>query len=136
MSVAPIGSSSTSPLQQPAAMQGDWQNVLSSVSSTLGLNTGALQQELQSGQSLSSIAEAQGVSQQTLTHSITSALIQAGSTASGSQLQQIATNIADRTTGAGGHNGHHHQDTRPSASTEHSFDSALRAAVTGVDTLA
>ena len=73
------------------------------MSSTLGLSPSALQQQLQSGQSLTQIAQAQGVSQQTLVQSISSALQQNGSTAPASQLQQIATNIANRTPGAGGH---------------------------------
>ena len=65
MSVIPIGSASISAQQQqqPATAQGNWQNLLSSLSGTLGLSTSALQQQLQTGQSLSSIAQAQGVSQ-------------------------------------------------------------------------
>lgn len=107
MSISPIGNPSISPLQQQSS-QSNWQNMLTALSGTLSLSTSALQQQLQSGQSLTSIAQAQGVSQQTLVQSISTALTQSGSTASGSQLQQIATNIADRTPGAGGHHHHHH----------------------------
>jgi hypothetical protein len=105
MSIGSIGSVNGAwPSQQSSSAQSSWQNVLSSVSGTLGLSSSALQQQLQSGQSLSSIAQSQGVSQQTLIGSIQNALTQNGSTASGPQLQQAATNIANRTPGAG----HHH----------------------------
>ena len=128
MSVAPIGSSTIDPLQQYSSSQSNWQSVLNSAASTLGLSTSALQQQLQSGQSLSSIAQAQGVSQQTLVQSISTALTQNGSSASGSQLQQIATNIANRTPGAGGH---HHHHGGGSASVEQSSASTLLAALDG-----
>jgi hypothetical protein len=108
MSIGSIGSvSSAWPSQQSSSAQSSWQNVVSSVSGTLGLSSSALQQQLQSGQSLSSIAQSQGVSQQTLIGSIQNAVTWNGSAASGPQLQQVATNIANRTPGAG-HAGHHH----------------------------
>ena len=108
MSIGSIGSANSAwPSQQSSSTQSNWQNVMSSVSGTLGLSSSALKQQLQSGESLSSIAQAQGVSQQTLIGSIQSALTQNGSTASGSQLTQAATNIANRTPGAGGHHHHH-----------------------------
>ena len=110
MSVSPIGAGSISAVQQqpPPSQTSDWQNMLGAVSSTLGMSTSALQQQLQSGSSLSSIAQSKGISQQSLLQTISTALTQNGSTASGSQLQQIATNIANRTPGAGGHHHHHH----------------------------
>jgi hypothetical protein len=108
MSVGSIGGvNSAWPSQQSSSAQNSFQNVLSSVSGTLGLSTSALQQQLQSGQSLSTIAQSQGVSQQTLIGSIQNALTQNGSTASGPQLTQAATNIANRTPGGGGHHHHH-----------------------------
>ncbi|HTU97655.1 MAG TPA: hypothetical protein VMF14_17540 [Solirubrobacteraceae bacterium] len=107
MSIGSIDGVNASALQQSASAQSPWQNVLSSVSGTLGLSTSALKQQLQSGQSLSSIASSQGVSQQTLLSSIQNALTQNGSSASGSQLQTMASNIANRTPGAGGHHHHH-----------------------------
>src|ERR1035438_3094514 len=64
MSVSPIGSAGVSPLQQSPSSQGNWQSVLNSAAGTLGLSTTALQQQLQSGQSLGSIAQGKGVSQQ------------------------------------------------------------------------
>src|ERR1700744_2894235 len=107
MSIGSIGGADGAwPTQQSSSAQSNWQNILSSVSGTLGLSTSTLQQQLQSGESLSSIAQTQGVSQQTLVGSIQSALTQNGSQASGTQLQQVATNIANRTPGAGHH--HHH----------------------------
>jgi hypothetical protein len=126
MSVSPIGSAGVSPLQQSPSSQGNWQSVLNSAAGTLGLSTTALQQQLQSGQSLGSIAQGKGVSQQTLAQSISSALTQNGSTASGAQLQQIATNIANRTPGAGGH---HHGGG--GMSTQQSLESTLLAALDG-----
>ena len=129
MSVTPISGSSVAPLQQSSSTQNPWQNMLNSVSSTLGLSTSALQQQLQSGQSLTQIAQNQGVSQQTLVQSISSALQQNGSTAPASQLQQIATNIANRTPGAGGHHHHHHHGGGVSSSTQQSADGTLLAAL-------
>ncbi len=128
MSVTPISSSSTAALQQSPSGQSNWQNVLSSVSGTLGLSTSALQQQLQSGQSLSSIAQTQGVSQQSLVQSISAALTQSGSTASASRLQQIATNIANRTPGAAGH--HHHRSSAGSSTQQSSSVSTLLAVLT------
>jgi len=108
MSINPIGTNNPSAVQQSSSGQSNWQNVLNSVSSTLGLSTSALQQQLQSGSSLSSIAQSQGVSQQTLVSAISTGLTQNGqSTASSAQLQQIATNIANRTPGGHGHHHHH-----------------------------
>jgi hypothetical protein len=106
MSIGSIGGVNALTQQQSSSGQNPWQNVLSSVSGTLGLSSSALKQQLQSGESLSSIAQTQGVSQQTLLGSIQTALTQNGSTASGSQLQQAVTNIANRTPGGGHH--HHH----------------------------
>jgi hypothetical protein len=103
MSIGSIGSAGSWPTQQSATFQSNWQNVINAASGTLGLSASALKQRLQSGSSLSTIAQSQGVSQQTLVSSISSALTQNGSTATGTQLQQIATNIANRTPG-----GHHH----------------------------
>ncbi|HWE08268.1 MAG TPA: hypothetical protein VG325_02870 [Solirubrobacteraceae bacterium] len=110
MSIGSIGSAGNWPTQQSASPQGNWHNVVNAASGTLGLSTPSLQQQLQSGSSLSSIAQTQGVSQQTLISSISSALTQNGSTATGTQLQQIATNIANRTPG-----GHHHHPGGPAS---------------------
>jgi hypothetical protein len=107
MSIGSIGGVNAASMQQSSSAQSPWQNVLSSVSGTLGLSSSALKQQVQSGASLSSIAQSQGVSQQTLIGSIQNALTQNGSTASGPQLQQVATNIVNRTPGAG-HQHHHH----------------------------
>jgi hypothetical protein len=117
MSLTSVGGSSNSPLLQPST-QSNWLQMLSSLSGTLNMTPTALQQQLKAGSSLSSVADVQGVSQQTLVQSISTALTQYGSSASGSQLAQIATNIAERT-------GNHHptrtgaaaRTERPSAST-------------------
>ncbi len=142
MSVNAIGATQAVAQQQSSSSQSNWQNVLNSVSGSLGLSTSAVQQQLQSGQSLSSIAAAQGVSQQSLVQSISTALTQNGSGASGSQLQQIATNIANRTPSSGGHHHHHHGGASSSSSSssassstaQTSLISSLLAAVLGQST--
>ncbi len=135
MSVTPISSSSIMPSQQQSSsMQSNWKNMMSSLSSTLGLSGNALQQQLQSGQSLSSIAATQGVSQQTLVQSISTALAQNGSQGSSSQLQQIATNIANRTHGAGGHHRHHGGGSGAQQATESTFLAALEASTSATST--
>lgn len=111
MSIGSIGSADNWPSAQSSPAESNWQNVLAAASSTLGLSTSALQQQLRSGSSLSSIAQSQGVSQQTLVSSISAALTQNGSTATGSQLQQLATDIANRTPGG------HHRDHGETSST-------------------
>ncbi len=125
MSISPIGSQNVWSL--PSSSQtSNWQNVLNAASSALGLSTSDLQSQLANGNSLSSIAQTQGVSQDTLIQSITSALKQNGqlSGASGSQLQQIATSIANRTPGARGHH-HHHGHGAGSATESDTLLSAL-----------
>ncbi len=139
MSVNAIGAPQAAAQQQTSSSQNNWQNVLNSVSGSLGLSTSALQQQLQSGQSLSSIAQTQGVSQQSLVQSISTAVTQNGSSASGSQLQQIATNIANRTPSSGGHHHHHHGGASSSSSSssstaQTSLVSSLLATVLGQST--
>ncbi len=108
MSITPIGSQTVWSLPS-SSQSSNWQNVLNAASSALGLSPSDLQTQLASGSSLSSIAQSQGVSQDTLIQSITSALKQNGqlSGASASQLQQVATSIANRTPSAQGHHHHH-----------------------------
>jgi hypothetical protein len=127
MSIGSIGSASN-PQQ---SNQNNWQNVLNAASATLGLTGPALQQQLQSGSSLSSIAQSQGVSQQTLVSSISSALTQNGSTATGSQLQQMATSIANRT--PGGHHHHHHGGGSTSDATDGSSSADATSATSSTD---
>src|SRR5271155_2780811 len=112
MPVGPVDSSASNwqYAQQSAGAQSNWQNILTAASSALGESTSTVQQQLQSGSSLSSIASSQGVSQQSLVSAIESALQQSqgasGSNApSSAQLQQIATTIAN---GTGGHHHRHH----------------------------
>ena len=95
--------------QSAATLQNNWQNVLGAAAKALGLSPAAVSAQLQSGSSLSQIARAQGVSQDTLTSAIAAALSPSTqASASPSQLNKIATSIANR---AGGpHAGHrHHQ---------------------------
>jgi hypothetical protein len=130
MSVNPIGAPQAAPQQQSSSAN-NWQNVISSVSGTLGMSTAALQQQLQSGQSLSSVAQSQGVSQQALVQSISTALTQGGATAPASQLQQMAANIAGRTA-SGGHHGHHRHGIGSIASASPSTSTAQTAATSSL----
>jgi hypothetical protein len=106
MSISAIGAPST--LTQQAPRQSNWQNMLGAASSALGMSTGALAQQMQQGQSLATIASSKGVSTSSLVSSISGALAQSGqlSGASASTLQQIATDMVNRT--PGGHRHPHH----------------------------
>ena len=78
-----------------------------------GLSTSQLNQDLQSGTTLSSLASQDGVSSSSLTSAIESDLQsgapQGAPAPSGDQLQQLATDIANGTGPAGhDHGGHHH----------------------------
>ncbi len=140
MSVNPVDNSSAwAAVQQNSSGQSMWQNVMSAAAGALGESASAVQQQLQGGSSLSSIAQAQGVSQQSLVQAIAGALSQGGSTtASGDQLQQIATNIANRVPGGhhGGHHRHHGTPSVQSATDATSADSDPDTLLTGVDELA
>ncbi len=97
-------------------------SLMSSLSSVLNLSTSQIQQDLGSGQSLSQIASAQGVSQNTLLNTIESSFQSGpfGQALSTSQLTNMATTIADNAgpfgqspasgaaSGLGGVGGHHH----------------------------
>lgn len=77
----------------------------------LGVSTSELKQDLQSGATLSGLASQKGISSSDLITSIASDLkanAPAGApTLSGTQLTQIATNIANGTGRAGAHHHHH-----------------------------
>ncbi len=77
-----------------------------------GLSTSQLNQDLQSGTTLSSLASQDGVSSSSLTSAIESDLQsgapQGAPAPSGDQLQQLATDIANGTGPAGHHHGGHH----------------------------
>lgn len=96
------------PAHPQSLPQSNWQNILGAASSALGMSTGALQQQFQQGQSLATIAQSNGVSTSSLVSSIATALQQNGQVtgASADKLQQIATNIVNRTPGT--HRHHHH----------------------------
>jgi hypothetical protein len=80
--------------------ESNWQNVLAASAKALGLSTGAVSQQLRAGASLSSLAEQQGVSQQTLTQAIAGALSPSTRSATTSTEQlEIATRIAQRVGG-------------------------------------
>ena len=107
MSISAIAGQGAAQLQ--SSQQSNWQNILGAASSALGMSTGALQQQLQQGQSLATIAQSSGVSTSSLVSTIAGALEQNGQVtgASAAKLQQIATNIVNRTPGTHGHHHHH-----------------------------
>ncbi len=130
---APRGTGQTGGTPPGPPTQNPWPAVLSSAASVLGLSTSALQQQLQSGSSLSSIASSKGVSQQSLVSAIAGALQQSsaasGSNApTGAQLQQTATNIANAT---GHHRHHHHHGGVGAAGSSTDADSTSAASDTG-----
>jgi hypothetical protein len=126
MSISAVAGQSPAQLQPS---QSSWQNILGAASSSLGLSTGALRQQLQQGQSLATIAESKGLSTSSLISSIAGALQQNGQVpgASAAKLQQIATNIVNRTPGTHGH--HHHAGGASGAS----GTAAILAALSGTD---
>ena len=76
---------------QSTGAASNWQNVLAAASSALGESSSTVQQQLQSGSSLSWIASSQGVSQQTLVSAIAGALQQnAGTRQAGNQTRRAA----------------------------------------------
>jgi hypothetical protein len=68
----------------------------------LGMNASELRTALQSGQSLATIAKSKGVSQDTLTAAMATAIEQANPSISADQANRVATAIATRTPPAGG----------------------------------
>jgi trimeric autotransporter adhesin len=128
MSISTIAGQS--PAQLQSSQQSNWQNILGAASSALGMSTGALQQQLQQGQSLATIAQSNGVSTSSLVSSIAGALQQNGQVtgASAEKLQQIATNIVNRTPGT--HRHHHHAGASVSGA---SGTAAVLAALSGSD---
>jgi hypothetical protein len=129
MSISAIAGQSPAQLQ---SSQTNWQNNLGAASSALGLSTGALQQQLQQGESLATIAQSQGVSTSSLVSSIAGALQQNGqaSGASDAKLQQIATNVVNRTPGT---HGHHHHAGGAAAASSASGTAAILAALSTSD---
>jgi hypothetical protein len=73
---------------------------MDAASQLLGESTADLMASLQSGQSLSSIAQSKGVSQDDLVEAMASALQGADSNLSADQANQIATQMATQTPGA------------------------------------
>jgi hypothetical protein len=93
-----------------------------------GISTSQLDQDLQSGTTLSSLASQDGVSSSSLTSAIESDLQanapQGAPAPSSDQLNQMATNIANGTAPAHHHGGHHH----------HAMDMTGTAQLLGVST--
>jgi lambda repressor-like predicted transcriptional regulator len=84
------------------SQQGRSHPVMDAAANLLGMSSSDLRSEMQSGQSLASIASARGISQDTLTAALAAAIQQANPTVSSDQASTVATAIATRTPGAGG----------------------------------
>jgi hypothetical protein len=104
-------------------------NVLSAVSSELGISQTQLQSQLQSGKSLAQIASAAGVSSDQLNSTITTALQQSNLPA-GTDIASLATKMANHVPGH-----HHHHGGAPSATaaTTDSTSSTSSSASTAAD---
>jgi hypothetical protein len=110
MSVSAVnGSSSLWNTQAPPQPQ---QPQMTDTAKLFGISTSQLDQDLQSGSTLSSLASQDGVSSSSLISAIESDIQsnapQGAQAPSGDQLSQMATNIANGTPPAGHHGGHHH----------------------------
>lgn len=86
--------------QLGSSLQSNWQNVLGAAAKALGMSASSISSQLRAGASLSSIAHAQGVSEQTLTDAISGALSpRTQAAASDAERARIATGIANRVGG-------------------------------------
>jgi hypothetical protein len=105
MNVSGIGSAATATYAQSTTRRAP--PPLTTTAKLLGVSTDQLTKDLQSGTTLSSLASQQGVSSSALLSSVKSDLqanAPTGSTASSSQLAQVATNLIQG--GGGGHHRH------------------------------
>lgn len=111
MSVSAISGGNSAWYTQAQAQQNQPQ--MTDTAKLFGMSTSQLDQDLQSGTTLSSLASQDGVSSSSLLTAIESDLQanapQGAQSPSSSQLQGMATNIANGTGPAGGHHGHHHR---------------------------
>ena len=94
-----IGSAQlTSPLSRPTRSH----PAMDAAATALGMSASDLRSAMQSGQSLASIASSKGISQATLTSTISAAIQQANPAVSADQAAKVATDIATRTPPADG----------------------------------
>lgn len=90
--------------QLGSSLRSNWQNVLGAAAKALGMSASSISSQLRAGASLSSIAQAQGVSEQTLTDAIAGALSpRTQAAASDVERVRIATGIANRVGGPRSH---------------------------------
>lgn len=102
------------------------QQVLSAAASVLKMSTGDVTSALRAGQSLSGLAQQQGVSQSDLTGAVTQALTAAGQ--NGATLPQDPATLAQQIVnqpGLGGHRHHHHHTGANSTGDSSSADQLL-----------
>ena len=108
MTISGIGSASQA-LANTGVDQNSWQarmqQTLGPVAQVLGLSTTQLQQDLQSGESLTDIAKTQGVSQTDLLNAIKQGIQQAQPAGAAPLSDTQLTNMANR---VAGHHHHHH----------------------------
>lgn len=105
---SPVSSTSTAWLadttKQSTSVSSLRTTVLTAVAGELGISENQLQTDLQTGKSLTQVAQAAGVSSAQLTKTITSALNNATLPA-GTNVNALTHRIANS---SGGHHGHHH----------------------------
>jgi uncharacterized protein YidB (DUF937 family) len=94
-----IPSTATSGVATPGTHhgRGGFEKTLSAVADKLGISTGDLKKQLQSGQSLTDIAAAKGLDKDDLVSTIASTLPSAGPDGAQLDTTAMATRIADRT---------------------------------------
>jgi hypothetical protein len=112
MSISAINGGNSAWYTQAQTQSQPAQPDMSNTAQLFGISTSQLDQDLQSGDTLSSLASQDGVSSSSLISAIESDLQanapQGAPAPSSSQLQGIATNIANGTAPVGGHRGGHH----------------------------
>jgi len=119
MGVYPVGSNNPSSTVDPTGFDTRFQSAFTPVAQLFGESPDQLLSELDSGSSLSALAQQKGISQDDLIAAIKQGLRQSsannGSTLSDTQLTNIANRIAHHR--HGGHHHHHHSQTSNASNT-------------------
>ena len=112
MGVYPVGSNNPSSTVDPTGFDTRFQSAFTPVAQLFGESPDQLLSELDSGSSLSALAQQKGISQDDLIAAIKQGLRQSsannGSTLSDTQLTNIANRIAHHRHGGHHHHHHHH----------------------------
>jgi DNA-binding phage protein len=130
MTVSPISSSSLSSVQAAGNQFHQARaKVLSSVAGKLNMSVDQLTSQLSAGKSLADVAKANGMSDQDLKATVTSALQQAGAP-TGADVNAIADRMINH---VGGRHHHHHDAAPPAAATTPPTPSPAAAGSSGSD---